>query len=304
MYVHPDAQKFLDLVTGAPPLDTQTPEQNRADLTNAIPLTGEPTPMAQVTDTKIAGVPVRVYRPEGVIGSAPCIVYFHGGGWVIGSLDLCDTTVRDIANAAKSVAVSVDYRLAPEHPFPAAIDDALAVVSAILKGVSGLEINSEKVAVAGDSAGGNIAAVVSQQLRGHHPALVHQALIYPATDLSESSSASYKSYSEGFFLTARDMTYFVKQYAQNFDRTDPRVSPLRADDLSGLPPATLVVAELDPLVDDGRAYAKALLSAGNTVTLVEFMGQVHPFVYLGSLIDDALHARRFIGERIRDAFSG
>lgn len=302
MSVHPDAQKFLDITADSPPLDTQTAEQNRIDLAQAIPLTGEPVAMHEVRDTEIAGVPVRVYVPFESEESLPCVVYFHGGGWVMGTLDLADTTVRMLAAEAGAVAVSVDYRLAPEHPFPAAIDDATAVVTAILDDESGLRINAEKVAIGGDSAGGNITAVIAQQLRNHDPAPLHQVLIYPVTDPAGMNTDSYATYGEGHYLTARDMTYFVDQYTGDTDRTDPRISPLRNDDLTGLAPATIVVAECDPLVAESHAYGRAMWEAGNSVSLIQFAGQVHPFVYLGGVIGDANIARRHIGRQLRVAF--
>lgn len=304
MSVHPDAQKFLDITAGAPPLDTQTAEQNRVDLAQAIPLTGEAVAMHEVRDTEIAGVPVRVYVPIESDEPLPCLVYFHGGGWVMGDPDLADTTVRMIAAEAGAVAVSVDYRLAPEHPFPAAIDDATAVVTAILDGESGLDIDRGKVAVGGDSAGGNITAVIAQQLRDHNPALVHQVLIYPVTDPAGMDTATYEIYGEGHYLTARDMAYFTDQYTGDTDRTDPRISPLRNEDLSGLAPATIVVAECDPLAAESHAYGRAMWQAGNQVSIIQFAGQVHPFVYLGGVIGDSNVARRHIGRQLKAAFEG
>lgn len=302
MTVHPDAQKFLDITAGSPPLDTQTAEQNRIDLAQAIPLTGEPVAMHEVRDDVIAGVPVRIYVPVESDEPLPCLVFFHGGGWVMGDVNLADTTVRMIAAEAEAVGVSVDYRLAPEHPFPAAIDDALAVVTSILDGESGLNINREKVAVGGDSAGGNITAVTAQQLRDHTPALAHQVLIYPVTDPAGMDTESYATYGEGHYLTARDMTYFTEQYTQGADRTDPRISPLRNQDLTGLAPATIIVAECDPLASEAHAYGRAMWDAGNQVSLVQFAGQVHPFVYLGGVIADATVARRHIGRQLKAAF--
>ncbi|MGM0931066.1 MAG: alpha/beta hydrolase [Actinomycetota bacterium] len=304
MPVHPDAQKFLDIVAGAPPLDTQSVEQNRSDLANALPLTGIKTEIKMVQDFSIAGVPVRVYRPEEATQPTPVVVYFHGGGWVIGDLEIADTTVRDLAVASQATVVSVDYRKAPETVFPGAVEDALAVVRNILNGgVVGLNIDVQRVAVAGDSAGGNLAAVVAQQLRGHQPPLVHQVLVYPVTDLASIDTDSYREYADGYFLTARDMAYFAATYASGADRSDPRLSPLRNPDLSDLPSATVVTAECDPLRDEGEAYARAMALAGTTVTAVRFNGQVHPFLYMGGLIGDAHAARQFIGSQVRAAFT-
>lgn len=304
MFLHPDAAKFLELTAAAPPLDTQSVEQNRADLDGAVAFTGDATPCHDVYDTTIAGVPVRVYIPEAQDSALPAVIYFHGGGWVTGTLDLADTAVRDIAVHSGAIGISVDYRLAPEHPFPAALDDCLAVVRAVLSGTSGLDVVTEKVAVAGDSAGGNLASVVAQELRNHSPALRHQVLIYPVTDLASTHTTSYNTFHEGYFLTRRNMEYFINNYAGDSDREDPRMSPLRNSDLAGLAPATIVLAALDPLVDEGHAYGQALLEQGNRVTVVEFAGQVHPFVFMSGVIDDALVARRLIGAQLKAAFQG
>ncbi|MCS5722924.1 alpha/beta hydrolase [Herbiconiux sp. CPCC 203407] len=304
MTLHPHARAFLDIVKDAPPLDTQTVEQNRADLENAIPLTGEGAPVAVVEDRRIAGVGVRVYSPRPLEEALPVVVYFHGGGWVLGDLEIADTTARAIAIAAGATVVSVDYRKGPEDPFPAAVVDALAVTTAVLTGDAGFPADARRVAVAGDSAGGNLAAVTAQQLAGAHPGLVHQALIYPAVDARMPDDGSYRTYAEGHFLTARDMAYFFDTYAPGVDRSDVRLSPAAASPaaLAGLPSATVITAECDPLHDEGVAYANALAAAGVPVVSVTFDGLVHPFVYLGGLIGPAHTARRLIGGEIRAAF--
>ena len=308
MAVSSQAQEFLDIVAGGPPLDTQTVAQNRADLAQAMPLTGEPTPVAEVRDTTMAGsagdIPVRVYVPATQhSGPRPAVVYLHGGGWVLGDLELFDTTCRDLAVHAEAVVISVDHRLAPEHPFSAAVHDALAVLTAVLDGTAdlGIEIDAERVAVAGDSAGGNLAAVSAQQLRGHTPALRHQVLIYPVTDARVGRTPSYAEFGRDHFLSERDMRYFVDQYASGVDVADPLLSPAACPDLTGLSPATVVTAECDPLRDEGEAYAAALNDAGVATVLRRFEGQVHPFVALGGVLPDALVARRLIGERLHAA---
>lgn len=303
MPVHPDAQRFLDLLVDAPPLDTQTAEQNRADLVNALPLTGDKAELASVVDATLAGVPVRVYTPSDGEGGQPAVVYLHGGGWVLGDVEIADSTCRALAVHAQAVVVSVDYRRAPEVPFPGALEDTLAVTRALLTGESPWAIDPRRVAVAGDSAGGNLAAVTAQQLRDHTPRLVHQVLIYPVTDLLAGDSGSYREFADGHFLTTRDLGYFYSQYAGTADRTDPRLSPAHATDLAGLPSATVVTAECDPLRDQGEEYARAMAAAGTSVTTVRFVGQVHPFVFMGGIIEDAHAARRFIGAQLRAAFS-
>ena len=304
MQVHPQAQAFLDLLRDAPPLDTQTAGQNRADLANALPLTGTGADMFSVRDRTISSVPVRIYVPTAPDGTAPAAVaYFHGGGWVLGDPEIADTTARAIARHSGATVISVDYRRAPEHVFPAAADDAEAVTRALLSGESGLDIDPARVAVAGDSAGGNLAAVTAQQLARHQPPLVHQVLVYPVTDARVGSTPSYSEFGDGHFLTRRDMQYFVDTYAGGADLDDVRLSPARNSDLSGVAPATVVTAECDPLRDEGEAYARQLREAGVPTTAVRFSGQVHPFLYMAGLIDDAAAAREFIGTRLRAAFS-
>jgi acetyl esterase len=218
----------------------------------------------------------------------------------MGDLDLCDTTCRDLAVGSGAVVVAVDYRLAPEHRFPAAHDDALAVVTALLDDGAGLGTDPTRVAVAGDSAGGNLAATVALALRDR-PGLRHQALVYPVTQVDVGSTGSYAEYADGHFLTARDMRYFVDQYAPDADPTDVRLAPLRATDLAGAPSATVVVAECDPLRDDGEQYASRLADAGVEVELRRFDGQVHPFVYLGGIVADAHLARTLLADRLARA---
>ncbi|WP_432510976.1 alpha/beta hydrolase [Kineococcus sp. SYSU DK001] len=305
MALHPQAAAFLTMVEGAPPLDSLPVAVNRANLADAIALTGEPTPVHSVEDVQLTGagrvpVPARVYRPSDEEG-LPVVAYFHGGGWVLGNPDLADTTTRDIAVAGGAVVVSVDYRLAPEHPFPAAFDDAVTATRALLDGaLDGVDRN--RVAVAGDSAGGNLAAATAQALRGH-AGLRHQVLIYPVTRGRAGGTDSYRRYGEGHYLTTRDMQYFLDSYAPGGALDDPRLVPSAATDLSGLAPATFVIAECDPLRDDGHSYAAALQAAGVEVTVRQFDGQVHPFLYLAGVIDDARAARDFIGQQLRAAFS-
>lgn len=304
MTLHPQAKAFLDLVSAAPPLDTQTPEQNRQDLLNALPLTGKPANVHAVEDREIPGpagpIPVRVYTPRPGREPRGGVAYFHGGGWVLGDLDVFDSTARDIALAGDIVVVTVDYRLAPESPFPAAIEDALAVTRSMLAGsVDG--VNKDLVAVAGDSAGGNLAAVVAQELRTE-PGLRHQVLVYPVMQALVGSTPSYREFAEGHFATRRDMQYFFDCYAPDVDPMDPLLAPLINPNLSGLPSATIITAECDPLRDEGEMYAGLLQTAGNSVLLRRFDGQVHPFVAMGGVIDDALEARRMIGERLATAF--
>lgn len=301
--IHPEAQKFLDSTSSAPPLDTRTLGENRAAQAQGSASWGMKRELASVYDTMIRGVQVRVYVPKGVqIDSAkavlPAFIYFHGGGWVLGDLETKDPTVRDIADAAGMICISVHYRRAPEHPFPAALDDCLAVVGGVLAGETDLGIDPALVAIGGDSAGGNIAAVIAQERREQ---IAHQVLIYPVMDLSSFDTQSHSDFEDGYFLTRRRLEYFYDAYAGDGDRLDVRMSPGLNDDLAGLPPAMVITAECDPLVSEVAAYVDRMLDAGNVVSAIEFKGQVHPFVQMGGIISDALVARRLIGTELRHA---
>jgi acetyl esterase len=307
MALHPQAARFLEMVAGAPPVETLSAEANRRSAIDTIPMTGERTELAAVEDQEIetatGTVPVRIYRPS-LAGGLPVSAFFHGGGWVIGNLDTHDRVARDLSASSGAVVVAVDYRLAPEDPFPAAYDDCLGVTRRLLEDGAGLDIDRTRVAVAGDSAGGNLAAVACQQLRGVGSGIVHQVLVFPVTDATAvGETASYREFGEGHFLTTQDVAHFVRSYVGDADPADVRISPLRATDLSGLPPATVVTAECDPLRDEGEAYARRLEQAGVEVTVRRFDGQVHPFILLGGVIDDANVARSWIGERLRAAFT-
>jgi len=262
-----------------------------------IPLFGEPAPLADVRDTVVEGpagaIPVRVYRPEAG-GTPPAIVHFHGGGWVVGDLDTHDSTCRNLAAGSGCAVVAVDYRLAPEHPFPAALEDSLAAVAA----VGGLGLDPGRVAVAGDSAGGGLAAIVARELGD---AVRHQALIYPVVDARAGVTDSYARYADGCFLTARDMHWFLGHYATGVDPADPRLSALAAEDVAGVAPASIVLAECDPLHDEGVAYARRLEDAGVEVELRDYPGQLHPFVLLAGVIDDGREARAWLARRLGEA---
>jgi acetyl esterase len=290
------AAAFLELAADQPPLDTLTPNEGREAMRDAIPLFGEPAELADVRDATAAGVPVRVYRPE-ADGALAAIVHLHGGGWVLGDLDTHDAVCRDLAAGSGCAVVAVDYRLAPEHPFPAALEDSMAVVRA----VDELGLDPERVAVFGDSAGGGMAAVIARELRA---AVRHQALVYPVCDARVGATDSYARYGEGHFMTTGDMRWFMDHYAAGVDPADPRLSPLAADDLTGAAPATIVLAQCDPLRDEGVAYARKLERAGVEVELREYPGQVHPFVLLAGVIDDGRDARAFVAQRLGQALRG
>lgn len=265
------------------------PTAARADLDAAAGIASgariEPVATRELSiPTPEGSIGARLYSPEGLEDPAPLLVYYHGGGFVLGTLDTHDNTARLLAKYAGVRVLSVAYRLAPEHRFPAGIEDAVAAFDYAHKNSTELGIDPERIAVGGDSAGGNLAAVVAQQttFRGG-PAPAFQLLIYPETDFSV-RRRSRQLFAEGFFLTSADMDWFEGHYLPaGADKTDPRISPLRADDLTGLPPACVITAGFDPLRDGGDAYAEALAKAEVPVVHREFSDQIHGFVnFLGA----------------------
>jgi acetyl esterase len=288
--VDPSIAAVLALLesSGLPPMYEGSPEEGRAAfsaLTAGARTPEQVVPVASAEDRTVPGADgdlrARVYRPEGE-GPFPTVVFFHGGGWVIGDLETHDNQARSVCRHARAVVVSVDYRLAPEHPFPAAADDAVAAarhVAAHLDEFGG----DHRLAVAGDSAGGNLAAVVAQQLHADGTPLTAQFLIYPAVD----SAGEYPSRVEnakGYFLEQPTMDWFYGHYAGAWDDAkDPRLSPLHGADLSGLPPAVIVTAEYDPLRDEGEAYGEALRAAGVAVDVRRYDGMIHGFFDMGTI---------------------
>ena len=290
MPVDPQIAAVLALLdsSGLPPMYEGTPEEGRAAfvaLTAGARAPEQVVPVGAVEDRTVPGAEAelraRVYRPEGA-GPFPTVVFFHVGGWVTGDLETHDNQARSVARHGRAVVVSVDYRLAPEHPFPAAVDDAVAAArwaAAHLGELGG----DDRLAVAGDSAGGNLAAVVAQQLHADGTPVTAQFLIYPAVD----SAGDYPSRVEnakGYFLEQPTMDWFYGHYAGGFDdAADPRLSPLRAADLSGLAPALVVTAEFDPLRDECEAYAEALRAAGVPVQQQRYDGLIHGFFDMGPI---------------------
>jgi acetyl esterase len=236
-------------------------------------------------------IPVRVYTPHDAVGGeAGVLVWSHGGGWVIGDLETADATCRALANRSGAVVVSVDYRLAPEHPAPAALDDCIEALMWTVENGELLGVDVTKLAVGGDSAGGNLAALVCQRVRDDFgPAIEFQLLVYPATDLTM-SHPSIEENGEGYFLTKDSMQWFCECYLGEADPKSPSISPLHAESLAGLPPALVITAEFDPLRDEGEAYAAALREAGVPTEHVRYDGQIHGFFAMRSMLDDGGHA--------------
>ncbi|MDT7621540.1 MAG: acetyl esterase [Pseudonocardiales bacterium] len=293
MPVHPEAQGLLDALAeaGLPATEEMTVPNARAATAGFLALQGEPVEVASVLDRTVPGpageIPVRVYTPAGE-GPLPVVVYFHGGGWVIGDLEVVDQPCRQLASAAGAIVVSVDYRLAPEHRYPAAFDDSYAAT--VWVGAHAAEIGGDpaRLAVAGDSAGGNLAAAVALAARDRGgPELAAQLLIYPVTDFNF-GTASYQDNREGYLLTKGSMQWFWAHYlgAQDLDK-DPYACPLRADSLVGLPPAYVATSEYDPLRDEGEAYARRLEEAGVAVTAKRFDGMLHGFFWMLAAVPSA-----------------
>ncbi|MEV4114354.1 alpha/beta hydrolase [Nonomuraea sp. NPDC049695] len=304
MPLHPQAREYValypsDLNTDPASLDLAGIQELRAH-DGLAAHRGPLTKLPFVRDELAEGVPIRIYRADPGDGLLPVVVYFHGGGWVFGSVRRNDATGRDLAIRTGAVVVSVDYRLAPEHPFPAAAEDAWTVVRDIFARPAFYQSNGS-VAVVGDSAGGNLAAVAAWQARDAGLTLTHQALFYPILDVGM-DTPSYREFARGFGLDAEEMAWFVQQYAPGADPEDPRLSPLRLPDVTGLAPATVVTAECDVLRDEGERYAYRLADAGVPAELRRFDGAVHGFFVLPGLFDQALEAREYVAERLRESF--
>jgi acetyl esterase len=306
----PDAQMMLDMAreAGRPPFETMTPDEARAQVRamRAI-LRQVPPDVAELRDLTARGphgpIPLRLYRARAATDNAPqpCIVYFHGGGWLFGDLDTHDNLCRHLALAADCTVISVDYRLAPEHKFPAAFDDAYAATKWVSGNAATLGIDRTKLVVAGDSAGGNLATAVALMARqnGGDPKLAYQLLIYPVVDM-DFAHDSFKRVGEGYSLTEKSMIWFREHYLRSpADRDDWRASPLRAKDLSKLPPAFVITAGADPLCDEGEAYARALEKHNVRVIHRHYPGQMHAFIGLSGWVKAADEAIAEMGAALK-----
>lgn len=306
MPVDPQLQPLLDLLatSGVPPITTLEPDAARA-LMAAMKRNARPVEVHAVTDHTADGpggdVRVRVYTPEGD-GPFPLLVWLHGGGWVLGSVDESDPVARGLSVAGGCVVASVEYRLAPEHPFPAGLEDCWSALRWCVEHADALRVDPTRVAVGGDSAGGNLAAVCTHLARDTGgPDLCFQLLVYPVVDF-DLTTPSMVDNAEGYLLSRAVMEWFYDHYTDPTQRTDPRAAPLRADDLSGLPPALIITAEYDPLRDEGEAYGRRLAEAGVPVTVSRYDGMIHSFFSMTAFADRAVEAEAEAGAALRRAF--
>jgi acetyl esterase len=313
MALDPQAQAVLDMMrqSGAPPYETLPAAAARQLFLGARAfLTPDPPEVAESRSLVASGphgpIPMRFYRPFGAATAEvlPALVYYHGGGWVIGDLDTHDVVCRQLANRAGCAVVAVDYRLAPEHKFPVAVDDAFAALLWVQSEAAALRIDPARLAVGGDSAGGNLSAVVTLRARdAGFTGLRYQLLIYPATDFA-GHYESQERFAEGPILTRANQAWFRGHYLRGeADYTDWRASPLRAPSLAGLPPAYVLTAGYDPLCDEGEAYAQKLEAAGVPVTRRLFPGQIHGFITMGRAIHAAETATSEAGDALKAAFA-
>ena len=308
MALDAQAQDVINLVikSGRPAYNTLSPKEARQLFRETRPAsTPQPPAIGAVRDLSADGVPVRVYRPAGVPDATrlPALVFFHGGGWVIGDLETHDVLCRQLTAEAGITVVAVDYRLAPEHKFPASADDAWTATKWVAAHAGELGVDAAKLALGGDSAGGNLAAVVALQARdAGGPKIALQVLLYPVTDVG-AETQSYRDLADGYLLTREGMRWFIAHYlAKPQDAEDWRASPARAKSLAGVAPALVITAGYDPLRDEGDAYAQKLRAAGVNVDHVTFGGMIHGFIPMGKLIDTGNRAVTLIAGSLRHAF--
>jgi len=294
---------------GGPPMEQMTPQELRADRAAKAAamavLSGPLQEVARVEDRTIPGpaqpIPIRVYWP--VPGeNLPALVYYHGGGWVIGNPDSVDRSCRALANASGCVLISVDYRLAPEHKFPAAVEDADAVLRYVAEHAGEFAVDPARIAVGGDSSGANLATVACLIARDRGgPKIAFQLLVYPVTDYDD-NRPSVQEFAQGYFLTKPMLDYFWGHYlARPEDGRHPHASPMKAESLAGLPPAMVITAECDPIRDQGEAYAQRLRESGVPVSLKRYEGAIHVFFNLAGVIDSGKQAIQDAGAALKAA---
>jgi acetyl esterase len=308
MPLDPKAKALIDQMAaaGGPPLNQLAPTEARRQGNEMLRMMGgQPAQVARVEDRKIPGpageIALRIYAPSGS-GPFPVLVFFHGGGWVIGDLNSHDIPCRALTNGSGCVTVAVDYRLAPEHKFPAAAEDCYAATKWVAENAASIGGDARRIAIGGDSAGGNLSAAVALMARDRgQPSIAFQLLIYPATD-GALNTYSHKTFTN-YFLTDELCAYFWKQYIRSdADRSNPYAAPFYAKDLKGLPPALVITAEFDPLRDEGEAYAEKMRAAGVPVKISRYDGMIHGFFSMGAVLDQGNKAIAEAAEALKVAF--
>nr|ACL67844.1 lipolytic enzyme [uncultured bacterium] len=310
MPVHPAAKALLDQVAAqeSPSLSSQGVELVRQGYVAMRAFLSEKPAVANVEDRAIPGpagdIPVRIYTPVGHQDPYPVLVYCHGGGWVIGDLETHDGISRAFANAAGCIVVSVDYRLAPENKYPAAVDDAFAALNWVAEHAAEFDGDATRIAVGGESAGANLTAVIAQLAKdAGGPTLAYQILAYPVTNLAFDTE-SYRENSEGYFLTQESMRWFWGLYLNDdSEGADPRASPLLREDVSGLPPGIVVTPEYDPLRDEGEAYGMRLQEAGVDFEIWRAEGMIHDFLGMTNILPESKAAIATLGGKLQAAFA-
>jgi acetyl esterase/lipase len=289
---------------GNPAFESLAPADARKLAVESLkPVAGMPEPVRSIENLRIPGpdgeIPIRVYTPDTPAPRAG-FLYFHGGGWVLCDLDTHDVPCAAIARRAGAVVVSVDYRLSPEHKFPAAVTDSYAATTWVTENAGKLGIDRNRICVGGDSAGGNLAAVVALKSRdANGPKIALQVMVYPVTDLSSFDTASYREFADGYQLTKIEMEWFRDMYlADPEDARSPDASPFLARDLHGLPPALVITAECDPLRDEGEAYAKRLQDSGVPVKRTRYAGMIHPFFSFAGALPQAIEAYQEVADAV------
>ncbi len=310
MPLDPQVQALRErlVAANARPLYTMSlAEARAADLAANQESGGAPEPVAQVVDQQVSGpagpIPIRIYRPD-TDGPLPVLVYFFGGGWTLGTLDTCDAICRRLTNSVSCITVAVGYRLAPEHVFPAAVDDCYEATVRIAELAASFGGDPTRIAVGGDSAGGNLAAGVTLRARESSAlSLTAQLLVYPNTDY-HADTPSRRDNTDLVFFNNRSINWYWNHYlADPADGADPYASPLRAEDLSGLPPALVITAEYDPLRDEGEQYAKRLADSGTPAQLTRYDGMIHGFFAMAGMLDAGGRALDEAAEFLRGRFA-
>ena len=313
MPLHPQVARYLQAQVQAETDEGEAPsleEQRRQSLQAALADAGESERVESVEDRLIPGpggeLPIRIYTPLGAgLDPLPVLVYFHSGGWVFGSIEGHDPVCRALANHAGCLVVSVDYRLAPEHPFPAAPEDCYAATKWVAEHAQEVHADATRIAVGGESSGGNLAAVVALMARDRHgPELCYQVITYGETDYYEPGTASYATYAEGYGFTRENAIWFWQQYlARPEDRTHPYAAPLQASNLNNVAPALIITAEYDPVRDEAEHYARRLQEAGVPVQLSRYDGMIHGFFRMFTVFEESQRALEEVASALRAAFA-